>query len=245
VHRSVAVALLSLSGLLMSVVSHASRVTLAWDECRPAGGVSLETFACDTDAGQHALIGTFSLDQPQDRFIGIEVIVDAVFGGESIPPWWQVYEAGSCRRSSLAATFDFSILDGGCADPFQQAAVGGLAHYCRSTSPCVDAPMHAFQARLKIAAAIVHPTAIEADVDYYAFRLVFDHAHTTDGQCPGCGAPACFRVTSIKAAEDDGHTELVPGMGYPEEEFAFWQSAIDCYVAARMPTWGQIKSLYR
>jgi hypothetical protein len=237
--KSLAVAL---AVALCAGTADAGRTSLRWNGCPADDASDHRRFACDTDVGDHILVGSFTLDHPQEQFVGVEVVVDSRTNADAIPPWWQFFNAGSCRLTSLSAQFDFSVLPGGCADPFGQPALGGLAAYCLQGGNCVDAYQTPTRARIKAAGAIAEPVALEAEVEYYAVRFRIDNAGTTTA-CAGCATAMCFELHSVKAVQINGLVEIAAA--FDINAIATWQSAIPCYVSTIPTTWGQIKSQYR
>ncbi len=242
---------------------------IAWDECTGEGGTRLKSFACNVNTGQQRIVGSFVLDQPLADYVGMEAVVDGMAASSALPPWWQFFNAGSCRQISMFATSDFSVLpQTGCADPFQgYPGQGGLAAYCVMGANCVDAPTDTRRFRIKMAGAVADPLPVAAGVEYYAFILTIRNAKTVGtGACSGCLEPVCLRVNSIKAAGLSGTVEMNSGTGRPEERVG-WQCGqwdpsgppphgdwwylnctLDVSCAAtpvRNATWGQIKSLWR
>ena len=221
---------------------------LAWDDCG-ASGVNNKVFACDADTGRSVLIGSFVSPIDQPLFVGVEVVIDLQSHSQVLPDWWQFFNLGTCRRTSLAATFDFSILPGGCADPFGQPAQGGMAGYCSMGPNCVDSRTDPAQSRIKAAGAIAQGHPIEADVEYYAVRLVIDHEKTVGAAaCAGCDVGVTLMMNTIKSAEWSG--QYVSNYGDPSpgaHGCVTWNSSpVPCgALPVRNATWGQVKSLYR
>jgi hypothetical protein len=251
--------------LLVPSIAWAGQARMAWNDCAASGGTQLRAFACDVNTGSNKAVGTFVLDQPMSDFVGVEVVIDLKSAANAMPPWWQFFNPGSCRRISMNATFDFSFLASSeCVDPFGQPGQGGLAGYCVPGSNCVDAPYEASRARIKMAGAIADPVALETGLEYYAFILTITNAKTVGADaCAGCLEPVCLLLNSIKAAGLNGATELTTVGADPNPGLIGWQcglatfynpSAIgvcagnhpDCEsTPVRNPTWGQIKSLWR
>jgi hypothetical protein len=86
-------------------------------------------------------------------------------------------------------------------------------------------------------------------VDYYALRIVIDHALSAgEGVCDGCCAPVAIGLSRLTITSG-GQDLVLQTTSYPE--FAIWQSFGDpppgpcAPTAAVARTWGQVKSLYR
>lgn len=249
------VALLMLAG---AVPAPAGGINLAWDQCWREGGTSNKRFGCTTNSGYEFLVGSFLPGVPHLAFIGTEIYVDLYAAQATLPDWWQFFNQGSCRRTALAASADFTLApQASCVDPWQGLAAGGIAAYqtISTTPPVPDgSPSHA---RLKAAFALAEPIPLEAQTEYYGFRLSISNAKTLgDSACVGCETDACILLNEIRAVDSDGLVErltttevnslvtwrcgISPTSGPPP-----CYSLVGCSVAARNTTWGQLKSLYR
>ncbi|MBI5709332.1 MAG: hypothetical protein HZC42_03385 [Candidatus Eisenbacteria bacterium] len=223
----------------------AGGINLTWGTgCWPDNPSVNRTFACDTDSGSSSFTGSFATSTDHPHFVGIEVIVDlqstTSWGGGVLPPWWQFFNTGSCRQTSLTVSADFTAAPGACGDPWGGLAQGGIAAYqTATTAPASGSPN---AARLKLAFALAYPSPLTAEIEYYGFRVTLNHAKTVGGaRCPGCNAGVTIWLLSIKAAEDTGPLEVLTS---PLNNSSItWQGGMT--VPARNVTWGRVKGLYR
>jgi hypothetical protein len=235
---------------LVGAVDRASAggVSLAWDNCLPEGGQALKTFACNSNTGSATMWGSFRLSSPQPNFVGVEASVEVQTASGALPDWWQLFNVGACRQTALAATFDFTeAIATLCTDPWQGGAQGGLAAYQTSATVPADPSGLPNRARVKIAAAIPigSPVSLDANREYYAFKLRVGYAKTTGaGACAGCATTACFVLRDLVAAQSDGSKEyLSDPLGVASVR---WQSiASECPSVVQPLMFGTIKSFYR
>jgi len=109
--------------LLFASAAHAAGVSLRWGSCE---GTANRAFACDRSTGQEILVGGFSPPGGVNQLVGIEVILSIAAADGNAPSWWQMFDAGSCRRGSMAASFDMSDQTD-CDDAWNgQATVGSM-----------------------------------------------------------------------------------------------------------------------
>ena len=246
------------SGALLALTASmalAGSVNFAWTGCPADGGSSSRTFACNTNTGSHVAIGSFTVNNVLADFVGVEVVVDLQSTSGTLPAWWTFFNpppVANCRGSALAATFDFSVLAGGCADPFGQPGQGGLAAYCVVGANCVDAPADANRARIKAAGAVADPVQINPGIEYYGVRLAITNAKTVGtGACAGCNEGVCLVLNSIKAAGLSGTVEMNTSDAPGSSSYITWQNGGSIpggcpgNVPSKNQTWGQVKSLYR
>src|SRR5262249_62934 len=127
-------AFLLLVGLFSCSLAEAAGVNFSWDACASDGGVQNKTFACNTNSSTKTMVGSFVLAADQPHFTGVEILVDFTARADSLPAWWQFYNAGACRSSALTVTF---LTDSGtnCADLWSGQATGGIAGYYTSSTP--------------------------------------------------------------------------------------------------------------
>lgn len=233
-----------------SIALAGGSVNYSWTQCIVDGGVAGRVFACGSNSGTNVSIGTFTTDAQVPDFIGVEVVIDIQSNG-ALPEWWKFNQSGSCRQNSLAASFDWSVLAGGCADAYAGALPqGGIAGYFYVGSPLqsVDNPTDPSRARLKIGAAVADANIVDAGIEYYAFRLAMNNLKTVGtGSCPGCATDVCLVLNSVKAAGLSGPFELCVSTDPASNPAITWQNGVGLCAAtpAQNRTWGQVKSLYR
>lgn len=220
---------------------------MAWNDC-PMGdqAQSNEFFSCSTNLGSSSLYCAFSLAQPVDQVVTLELVVDLQHSSITLPDYWRLGPFPDCRHDLLTASLDFSATNA-CTDPaFAGAAVqdflpgqpGGLAS----------------QARIKATVFLPSPQirSFNTDETYLAVRLVLSHDRTaaTTG-CAGCEEPACLVFNSVlmrRAEGASGGDRWITTPGPNSSNWVTWHGGVgaDCaLVPVRRPTWGAIKSLYR
>src|SRR5262245_48013909 len=176
-----ALAFLPIALLALAPPALAAGVNLSWDACTAEGGVQNKTFACDTNSGTRALYGSFVLAADQPDFVGIEVTIDVSAKSDSLPAWWQFFNANACRKTALSVNFDFSSAPrANCTDPWAGQGVGGIgAVHTYWTAPQVPTG-NPNEAQVLIAAAVpsISPQALAAGTEYYGFKLVITSTKT-------------------------------------------------------------------
>jgi len=243
-HLAVFLCLTSFAALSLSRVAAGAALYLDWDECGPSGQQT-HANSCDSNEGIQQLYCAFTLDQPLDQVLGVELVVDVQHSDPTVPAWWQL-GVGGCRYEELTA-------DGGapagpaCTDLWLGQAAGGIQGY--NVGQPFGSPS---QARIKVVLSLLPNQArtLNAGTVYYAARLNLTNVKTTGTDaCDGCGASACLVLNSIwikrlpGAAGGDLFFETpAPDGG----NMALWQGTANCQtVPVRRRTWGAIKSLYR
>ncbi len=233
---------------LSAPVAAAEGVNVAWNHCFGLGtGVQNESFACDTNDGTHVMTGSFVLGAGINQVIGLEIIIDLAAASTSLPAWWDLYNAGSCRNGSLSANFVADAGDLACPDWANGQGVGGIATYCTISGPCVDHPTSANLVRLKLAVAVAQQ---------FARDLVADAATTGAGSCGGCDVPVCLVLNSINVVgKSNIGTRLLTTANAPGSNFITWQgggvpvghgaSGWPAATPTHRSAWGQLKALYR
>jgi hypothetical protein len=202
---------------LSSIPVHAAGVALGWSSCYGDGGVRNRAFACDSNIGDHDIVGSFVLDSDLTEVNSTEVVVGIRFGGETLPAWWQFRNAGSCRMASLTiAAFDGT----NCPDMFLgQASMNIAAYQVGIPEPNM--------ARILSVNAVQTALAVElmAAQEYAAFRLRINSQKTVGtGACEGCTTPACISLESIRVNRVGGSSVLLTDAAYePESKFLAWQ----------------------
>ena len=235
--------------LLFAAPASASGINLSWDDCG-AFGTGNRDFACDTNAGEDVLVGSFSFPFAVSM-IASEIVIDLYAPCPAFQEWWAM-RTGLCRSGSLLYSFDFTGGPGSCYDYWQGAALGGIS---------MDAPV-GNRSRIKVLAALpagspINPIPVETEI--YTFKARINHAKTVaPGACDGCQTGMCILLNSIKLVQPSPEPSYF--LTNPDiRQVVTWQSAYflpgefhlpaqcvgDCPVPARNRTWGEIKSLYR
>jgi hypothetical protein len=250
-------------------------VNLRWDQCYGDGGTWNKTFACNTNLGSERLVGSFELDQPLTQVSGLEIVVDLSAQAPSLPAWWMLKNAGSCRPASLSAVDAPPSASANCVDWAQGLAVGGVAAYTLG----VNGPLTA-RIICGFAVAAQDLANLDPGLEYYAFTVIINHAKTVGtGACGACDVPACIFLSQIHldtppvTGEPNRDVYLDRGANYSGSQWVTWQNGypinIERYCAFPVPepickahdttfdcvlatptrtygsTWGQVKSLYR
>ena len=238
--------------LLASASARAGTLNLRWNACFVDGGVANRNFACNTNSGSQALVGSFVLPHDMVSVTGNEIVIDVGTAGATLASWWQFKNAGACRMNSLSLNFVVPPAAVQCVDWAGGAAVGALLSY----TPGLPTPV---SARLRVASAIQTPYVdLAANTEFFSFTLVINNLKTVGaGSCDGCSVGACIALKGVNVTSSDSreNTQVVPGgagLGFVDA-LATWQGGAgvitgnDCPAATptRNQTWGGLKSLYR
>ena len=236
-----------LLGARPAVSSPLEALRMAWDNCPLSGSaVPDKPFTCDTNLGAASLYCAFSLLQPVDQVVGLELVVDVQHSAPIMPDWWRLGPAPDCRHDLLTANIDFSQTDA-CQDP---GFAGALIQDYLITEPR-GLPS---QARIKAVAYLPSPQTISfgTDTTYDAVHIVLGYDRTVNvNVCAGCTQAACLVFNSVlirrtKGAPGGDLMITTPGPG--TANWATWRSGsgANCLlVPVRRMTWGTVKSLYR
>ena len=232
--------------VLPGIVSGAG-ANLAWNACLSEGGAANKSFACTSNTGTNVLYGSFVLAADQPLCTGIEATVEISAAADSLPSWWQLFNFGSCRKTSLSTSFDFSNDPGtACNDMWQGVGIGGVGGYHTYwTTPQVPSGL-ASQARIRFGAAvpISSPMQLAAGVEYYAFKVLVNNAKSTGAStCSGCSTPVCLLLSELNVVQSNGQHEALTQAA--TSNLVTWQAATNCpgAMAQQNVTWGQIRSI--
>jgi hypothetical protein len=253
-----------LCGLLLALsatIASASGVGLKWDLCAADGGMTNKAFACNTNAGSNQLVGTFALNAAGlAQVSGNEVIIDLASAGATLPAWWQMFKAGTCRNTSLTMNFVANGAAVNCADWALGASAGGIGAYnIGQRGPNTS----------RIIAAIAVPPSALADLaggqEYFSFNVLINHLKTVGtGLCDGCQTPVCIVFNSINLTTPilANNVKLSGPENGTDSDFVTWQGGAGVVVNPPPPgsppvsgcpaatptknaTWSQVKSMYR
>lgn len=241
--------------LLLALASQAraSGIGLRWGSCQ---GTANRNFACDKSTGSELLVGSFEPPPGINQLVGIEVILSIAAADGRVPSWWQMFESGSCRRTSISTAFDVSD-QFECDDPWSGQAGGGIGRYLTSGPTGVD---------MWIVAAVPQSAiqGVSSGRTYAAFKLMINHQKSSGpGSCSGCDVPMCVRLEAIKLvlpnrllypgtnnpASKAVYSELtngISGMG-GASQVATWQGGTpNCAAgAAKVSTWSELKARFK
>jgi len=245
--------------LLLAFASqaHASGVALRWGSCE---GQSNRNFACDKSTGSELLVGSFDPPPGISQLLGIEVILSIAAADGTVPSWWQTFEPGSCRRSSIAAAFDVSD-QAECDDPWSGQAAGGTGQAAATLVSRYDignpVGLNLF---LTTAVPLEAAQSAQSGRKYAAFKLIINHQKSSGaGACSGCDTPVCIRLEAIRlvrparvnkdgsrTSNDIDLTGGVGGMG-GASQVATWQGGTpNCAAAAsKVSTWSELKKRFK
>ena len=251
-----------------SAPASAAGLWLRWNDCHADGGVPARTFACDTNAGSEALVGSFVLGAGTSEVSGLEMYVVVHPAANAFPNWWAFRNPGTCRMNALTASFLPSSPTTGCpAWGTPDQLVGEFNVY----PIAIAGGQSGYSERITLVSA-VPPTALAslaAGQEYFAFRMNITHAKTVGtGACSGCQDATCIALGKVKVTHQDPSLDVsVTNSAGPDGQFASWQGGVhgavypvpnetgtsnvytmECSSGAtgnRHSTWGAIKSLYR
>jgi len=230
--------LLALSLLAAAAtLASAGGLNLRWSDCAADGGTQNRTFACNTNVGTSAFVGSFVLDQDVQQVNGNESILDIQFADATVPQWWTFRNPGSCRLTALSIAAQDGV---SCPDPFSgqasmniatyQLGIQGMANWARLL--CVNGVQQ------------IHIVDLTGGQEYGLARWTITNAKTVGtGSCGGCTTEATieFRWANITTDLGLNDTNLTEGAD-PGSNFITWQALP---TATRNTTWGAVKSLYR
>ncbi len=248
---------LLLSGILLALTASVALAgtlnvnygTGCWSDGTP---LAAKTFACNSNSGASTIItASFIPAVAYPDWVGITAILDGhTLTGVDLPAWWQLYNTGACRATSLSTSADFTTAPMvTCVDPFGGLAQGGIGAYQTTLYPppfpLNVPPTNRF--RLKVAYGITSEYALPADgTEYYGFRATINNAKTVGtGSCAGCSTPLTIVLEEVVSTSLVNGKEIIT---LPAGNNCLtWQSGgPGCLeTPAVNSTWGQVKSLYR
>jgi len=246
-----------LCGLLLavtaSVAAAAAGVGLRWNSCNGDGGLANRSFACNSNTGVNALVGTFEMGGDLLGVVGTEIVIDLASADPTLPAWWAFRNVGTCRQTSLTMNSTISATAVNCVDWAAGASAGGIGAYNIGARG-------ANTARLVAALAVpaVGATDLAPGTEYFSFNLNINNAKTVGtGSCAGCQNPVCIVFNSINVVPPAPAvgTKLTGPSNGTDSHFATWQGGAGVVVGALIgcpaatpttnKTWGQVKTLYR
>ena len=238
------------TGLLLLAASSAQAaqgVNIRWTNCLGDGGTFNRNFACNTNSGSHLLVGSFMLGQARAQISGTDAIVDIATANASLPNWWALWNAGSCRQSAMTINATIHPMAVNCVDWAQDQASVGVATYTMGSNGPTSARI-----RIVTGVAPANVQDLFAAEEYFAFHVTLSNAKTVGtGACAGCSVPVCLRLASIKLASPLPASNNVTVSGATngtDSNLLTWQNGSAICLAAtptRTGTWGEVKSLYR
>ena len=252
--------------LLLALASsaHASGVALRWNSC---AGASNRTFACDRSTGSEMLVGSFDPPSGVNELSGMEVILSIAAADGTTPSWWQSVDPSSCRRGSIAASFDVSD-QSECEDPWNGQAVGGIGAASASRVSQTDIPNPAGVDLYLVCGLPALPNrppqlqGVSSGRTYAAFKLIINHQKSNgSAACAGCDTPVCITIDAIRLSQPSVEkpdetsqsppvysllTDGISGMG-GQTQVATWQGGTaNCGAGLSKPsTWSALKDRFR
>ncbi len=258
---------------LSSATTHAAATSppglnLRWGQCYGDGGVQFRDFACNTDAGSEQLVGSFELASDILGVTGLEIYLHLGSSGATLPEWWQLLNAGSCRVPALSVQTGMPAGAVACADWSAGTGVTGLAAYELNTQG-------GNHARIVIGAAVPSTGSMDlsAGLEYFAFRLAISHTKTVASACSGCLEPVVIFLSGINIVPGTNPgTLLTTGANGPDSRWVSWQrgfptnisqgcaatggglfcfrpttyfDVVPAVTPSRTSTWSNVKALYR
>jgi hypothetical protein len=226
---------------LAAAPAHAGGINLSWDDCGTFGQPN-RNFACDSNTGTNTLVASYEPLVTIPDCVGSEVVMD-VQTAAAIPPWWQMFNAGTCRQSALTTDISFAGMTN-CTDFWlgKTSAGGGVGAYTIGFGSVPN------RARVFVAWAVPNTDAapVSPGTQYYAARVNISNAKTVGaGSCGSCGVPACISLVQITL---DRVSSNEPISAIRDRAFVTWQggNAGGCFIVPVVrQTWGGIKTLYR
>jgi len=236
-------------------------VAIRWETCFGEGAAPFaRSFACDTNAGEERLVGSFVSLTDMSEVTGNEIVIDICTratrcppplwcentalgpctGSAPIPAWWMFRNPGSCRMSSLTMVLTPDPEPAACPDWAYGQAVGGIGAYQIG----LGGPQ---TARLMMVKAVPPSSAapIAAGAEYFSFALRIRHERTVgDGACAGCEQPMAIILNSINLTTPlaENNRRLVGPLNAADSDFVIWTPVP---VPTRTTTWGAVKSRFR
>ena len=230
-------------------------VSLRWTACSGEGtGLNNKTFACASNAGTNLLVTSFELPSDLAQVSGNELVLDFLSQSATLPAWWDMKNAGSCRQTSLTFNTVADVNNTVCVDWGLGGTSGGIGSYTTGTPPSMGTidPSLSAQHRRCVIALAVPPTALQdlvAGTEYFACNLLVNNLKSVGtGSCAGCTEPICIVFNSCNVTTPVlANNILIGNASSAGSNIVTWQgTGPDCQlVPTKNKTWGQVKALYR
>lgn len=218
----------------------AEGINLNWTECG-LNGKTIREFACDTNSGSHRLVASYRPPAGIDSLAGLVGIIDLCFNGQTVPSWWMMKNAGTCRPTSITYHPTPTVDPIGCSVRWEDGVTGTLNYQIGHGG------WDEIRMIVQSVASNDPGTPLDPNEEYFAFAIEIDNAKTVGvDACVGCDLPACIVLNGVMPLMADGSSAWMtqPDRGY----MAAWQEGIiGCpfIVPTRQTSWGSIKALYR
>src|SRR6187399_1445874 len=245
--------ILTLAAALMVFGASASMaqggLNLYWNGCSD-GGVSAQTFACNSNSGAaFTMYASMILPADMPLFAATSAISDVTFSGATIPAWWQVL-TGQCSANRVSESYDSANFTTNCPDIWQSAA--NLSVFQAQQGANVQG--HAANTlRLNGGAAVPAGSELNQVADgteLVVCKVSIGHTKTVGtGSCAGCSIPACIVLNECKAQQPAGQGDFTVINEAPSmTRWVTWNgSPTNCPAGTptQSRTWGAVKNLYR
>jgi|SRR5262245_8562553 len=226
-------------------------VSLRWNECYGDLGRLNRNFACNTNTGSSTLVASFELARDVPGVEQVTVVLKFASASSSLPAWWRLEVPGGCRAGSLSLSSDLGPSAANCLDWAEGGATTLLADY-----RMVDGSPTTSRLQASSAIAPGDGRTLNAYNEYFALRVVIDHARTTGEQaCAACPVPVDICIESVTLHAVAGGPPVVlltDPANQTDSDSADWQGGLaqpsypcELIVPVRASTWGAVKSLYR
>jgi hypothetical protein len=243
--------ILLLSGLLIALgasIASAAGNQLAWTSC---DGPDTKTFTCTTNTGLHNVMASVAIPVDMLNWVGSEVFIELQADGATLPLWWQMRNAGTCRAGTTVLSASAAGFGAGCADAYGGAGSGGIGAYTIGYGG-------ANRARIIAGAAVPDDPStaddnilLTAEELYASINVQFNSVKSTGlGACAGCQTGVCLVLVQTnlrQPAGAPGGDQTVNHSG--ARNWVKWQNPIqstcDGATPAKRSTWSSVKSLYR
>jgi hypothetical protein len=240
--------------VMASAASAAGGVNLSWTNCFGEGtGANNKTSACAVNTGTNLLVTSFVIDHDIAAVSGNELVVDFLSQSATMPAWWDMKDAGTCRQLALGFNLTANAGDAVCVDWAQGQSAGGIGAYNNTgiENTTINPSLSTQWRRLKIAVAV--PLAglqdLVANTEYFSCNITVNNTKTTGaGSCAGCTEPICIVFNSLKVTTNSGAGDFTIGAPTsPGTNIVTWQGVgPNCQaVPTKNATWGAVKALYR
>ena len=233
----------------LPTIAGAGQLKLRWDSCWGDGGVANRAFACDVNTGSNRLVASLIPNVAVNDVEDLESRIDLRVVGGSVPAWWLLHAAGSCRQSSLTMASVAPITANACVDWGGGGAIGGISAY---TLGGVFGPG---SANIQIQAYLPPPLLAEFVVgqEYFLFSVAINNLKTVGPTaCAGCNLGVCLGLQYVELDAPPPVGTVTFNAFPPDTDWlATWQggsqTGANCsfITATRASTWGSVKSLYR
>lgn len=241
--------LLALAVIAACVGRAGATINLSATDCQ---GSYEATWTCISNSG-YAVTMVASLSAADTlRPVGQESILEISFA-EPVPQWWYIGD-GLCRPATSLEVGHVAAPS--CVDYFGRFTGGVSASHEYLIGPLQPGAdrggdLQANEVRL-IVRASVDSTQVDAVApvapgnEIFLFSVKVDRRRTRGADaCSGCTSPACACLRDVRLLQrspaSEHHESVVPGSWMLMLE----GGTVNCIVATRPTTWGQVKSLYR